>query len=66
MNRRHKIRTAWHRLQKQISEQHNAPAIRKGSYQEQMRILGSWDYPDRVLTRSWKAHRKTQYKRPLV
>lgn len=66
MYRRHKIRVNWHKLQKQISEQHEAPVIRKKSYQGLLQILGCWDYPYRgVPARSWKSYRKTQY-RPLV
>jgi hypothetical protein len=60
----------WLRLLKQVEHglddyrEYDVPKVRKKSYEDLLMHLGCYDYPhtDYVKNRSWKRHRKTQYK----
>lgn len=63
---RHK-KTPWVRLLTQVNEsqQHynrDIPGIRSKAYQKQLSPLIRWNCYERDPQRSWKNHRKTQYK----
>lgn len=58
----------WLRLLKQVEHglddyrEHDAPKVRKKSYEDVLMYLQCYDYPHYNRDRSWKRHRKTQYK----
>lgn len=62
--RRHKMRAAWFRLYKDATSRvSDEPKIRPGSMTCLREYMLDWEYPFRRYQRSWKKHRKTQFKR---
>ena len=66
--RRHKIRVCWHKLLKddvscvQASDQYPVKFRKFRKSEVYCGDLMYYDYPERTLQRSWKKHRKHQYK----
>ena len=61
-NNKNSLRLLKQVIASELDKEYDVPCLRYKSYIESIWPMVYWDLPARCQQRSWKAHRKTQYK----